>query len=125
MQEEEKKEFVCSKCGCCCKHVNCSEDSIFLDRGDGTCKYFDEKTNLCNIYDFRPDICRVDKVYKRYKNKMTWNQYVDLNYASCEQLREVEKAIKNRKEYPNKLRYDDVLSKDDEIIDDSRDENNN
>ena len=98
-------------------------DSIFLDRGDGTCKYFDEKTNLCTIYDFRPEICRVDKMYKKYRSKMTWNQYVDANYEACEQLREVEKAIKNRKEYPNKLRYNDILSKDVEIIDVSEDNN--
>ena len=43
------------------------------------------------IYDFRPDICRVDKMYKRFKDKMSWDEYIDLSYESCEQLRELEK----------------------------------
>jgi Fe-S-cluster containining protein len=30
-----------------------------LDRGDGTCKNFDDATLLCRIYDTRPFLCRV------------------------------------------------------------------
>ena len=46
---------------------------------------------MCTIYDFRPDICRVDKMYKRFKDKMTYDEYLNLSYESCEQLRELEK----------------------------------
>ncbi len=102
---EIKKEFVCKKCGCCCKNIGVYEPAEFLDRGDGVCKYFDEKTNLCTIYDFRPDFCRVDKMYKQYKDKMTWNQYVDANYEGCEELRKMEKIKEFKRVYPGKLRY--------------------
>jgi len=42
-------------------------------------------------YDFRPDFCRVDKMYKLYKDKMTWDEYVDLNYEACIELRKLER----------------------------------
>ena len=32
-----------------------------LNRGDGICKYFDEQTHLCSIYDERPEKCNIDK----------------------------------------------------------------
>lgn len=92
---ETKKEFKCTKCGCCCKNVASYEPASFLDRGDGTCKYFNESERLCSIYEFRPDICRVDKMYKLYKDKMSWEEYLDLNYESCEYLREKEGYRKN------------------------------
>ena len=127
MQEEEKKEFVCDKCGLCCKCLAYSEDGDFLNRGDGVCKYLDETTNLCKIYDFRPEVCRVDKMYKRYKDKMTWNQYVDMFTSVCDKLKEMDKAKKFREMYPNKLRYNDVFEKEEEeeilIIDDKGNDN--
>lgn len=91
-----KEEFKCSKCGCCCKNIGYVEEASYLDRGDGTCKYYDDKTRLCKIYDFRPDICRVDKTYKKYKDKMTWEEYLKANYESCKYLMELEK---NKEEY--------------------------
>lgn len=103
--KEEKKEFVCTRCGCCCKNIKNYEPAEFLDRGDGVCKYYDEANKACTIYDFRPEICRVDKMYKLYKDKMTWNEYVDLNYESCEELRKIEKINKFKEIYPGKLRY--------------------
>ena len=111
MQEnnENRKEFICTKCGACCRNIGYVEEAAFLDRGDGVCKYLDEKTNLCIIHDFRPDICRMDKMYKRYKNKMTWDEYVELNYKSCKYLQELEKAKEFRKMYPNKKRYNDII----------------
>lgn len=92
---EQKREFKCSRCGACCRTVGLIEEAKFLDRGDGVCKYLD-KNNLCMIYDFRPEICRVDKMYKRYKNKMTWDEYLELSYESCDKLRELEKERKNK-----------------------------
>ena len=90
---EQKSVFKCNKCGACCRTVGLIEEAKFLDRGDGTCKYLD-KNNLCMIYDFRPEICRVDKMYKRYKDKMTWDEYLKQTYDSCEALREY---VKNKK----------------------------
>ncbi len=54
------------------------------------------------IYDFRPDICRVDKMYKRYKDKMTWDEYIDANYEACEMLRKLERDKNNEVVEENK-----------------------
>ena len=88
---EDKREFKCNRCGCCCKNIGYVEEADFLNRGDGVCKYYSFDEKMCMIYDFRPDICRVDKMYKRFKDKMSWDEYIDLSYESCEQLRELEK----------------------------------
>ena len=91
--DDHKRSFKCEKCGACCRTVGLIEEAKFLDRGDGVCKYLD-KNNLCMIYEFRPEICRVDKMYKRYKNKMTWDEYLELSYESCDKLRKYEKDKK-------------------------------
>ena len=54
------------------------------------------------IYDFRPDICRVDKMYKRYKDKMTLDEYIDANYEACEMLRKLERDKNNEVVEENK-----------------------
>jgi len=88
---ENNKEFECKRCGCCCKNIGYVEEASHLDRGDGVCKYYSDDKKMCTIYDFRPDICRVDKMYKRFKDKMTYDEYLNLSYDSCEELRELEK----------------------------------
>ena len=47
---EDKKEFKCNRCGCCCKNIGYVEEADFLNRGDGVCKYysFDEKMYSIN-----------------------------------------------------------------------------
>lgn len=84
-------EFKCIKCGACCKNIGYVEEAKFLDRGDGVCKYYSIENKECTIYDFRPPICRVDKMYKRFKDKMSYKEYLELSYSSCEELRELEK----------------------------------
>ena len=66
MDDTFKKKFVCNRCGCCCKNIKYYEPAQFLDRGDGVCKYYNDADKACTIYDFRPDFCRVDKMYKLY-----------------------------------------------------------
>ena len=91
---ENKKKFICIRCGCCCKAVGHTEEDKFLDNGNGVCKYYNDQKRECIIYNFRPEICRVDKMYKRFKDKMTWDEYVDLTYESCEKLRKLDKEGK-------------------------------
>ncbi len=91
---DDKRVFKCNRCGCCCKNIGYVQEADFLNRGDGVCKYYSDDKKMCMIYDFRPDICRVDKMYKRFKDKMSWDEYIDFNYESCEQLRELEKKKK-------------------------------
>ncbi|MCT6517654.1 MULTISPECIES: YkgJ family cysteine cluster protein [Enterobacterales] len=83
--------FPCEKCGACCRHVNQAEETQFLDRGDGICMNYDEKTMLCSIYHERPDICRVDRQYLlHYHKQYTWNEFIELNRISCKLILESE-----------------------------------
>lgn len=88
------EEFKCTKCGACCRNIGYNEETSFLDIGDGVCKYLDRKTNLCTIYDFRPNICRIDKTYNRYKSKMSYEEYLKLNYEACKELQQIEEEKK-------------------------------
>ncbi len=58
-----------------------------LDNGMGVCKYFDRMSKLCTIYDTRPEICNVEKGYKFFQDKISYNEYLELNYKICEELR--------------------------------------
>lgn len=81
--------FPCYKCGLCCQNVDKSEETKFLDRGDGTCRHYDEETKLCTIYETRPDICRVDKQYElNYKEQYSWQEFTELNLIACKILQE-------------------------------------
>ena len=79
--------FHCERCGLCCQALAGVELMKDLDRGDGTCIYFDEKTRLCTIYEHRPLICRVDEGYEAFfSQQMTREEYEQLNYAACRAL---------------------------------------
>ncbi|MFV5467750.1 YkgJ family cysteine cluster protein [Acinetobacter towneri] len=87
----EEQPFSCYQCGACCRHVNFSNLTKYLDRGDGVCRYHDAQSNLCTIYENRPEICRIDKYYeKHFKSKMLWNDFVELNLIACKQLNDME-----------------------------------
>jgi Fe-S-cluster containining protein len=68
--------FPCEKCGACCRAVKCLR----------------LKDNLCSIYETRPDICRVDKVYETfYKDKgITKEQFYQYDKMACRCLRKLE-----------------------------------
>lgn len=79
--------FPCTACGKCCRHVDKSEQTAFLSRGDGVCQFFDETTNLCTIYEERPLVCRVEDYYSTYlADKISWEEFVKLNLEVCERL---------------------------------------
>ncbi len=59
-------EFLCSQCGACCKNIT----GLGLPHnGDGICAYLDRDNNMCSIYEERPEICRVEKIYEKYFRK--------------------------------------------------------
>lgn len=81
--------FKCDKCGLCCMNLQKSEIYSYLDRGDGICRYFCEDTRLCKIYENRPEICNVDKMYIAYfSNDLTLDEYYEMNYNACKILKE-------------------------------------
>jgi Fe-S-cluster containining protein len=57
------------------------------DRGDGVCRHL--KNNLCGIYDNRPLICNVGKMFELYfKSTMTEKQFILANLKVCKELAE-------------------------------------
>jgi Fe-S-cluster containining protein len=74
-------------CGACCKSIRLSTQTVWLDRGDGVCRYFDNQQNTCSIYENRPEICNVKTMYdKHYKNNFSWSEFVAINQKSCDAL---------------------------------------
>lgn len=79
--------FPCTSCGKCCRRVYLSEKTAYLDRGDGICHHLDESTNLCQIYENRPLVCRIEDYYKAHlAEQYTWEEFVQLNLEWCEKL---------------------------------------
>lgn len=80
-------KFPCTACGQCCRHVHLSELTRDLDRGDGICAHFDDSTNLCSIYESRPDVCRVDVMYRQhFQEYVSWSVFVAENMKACAEL---------------------------------------
>ena len=55
------------------------------DRGDGACGHLSED-NKCKIYDKRPDICRVDKMYEIRNPSISRKEYYIENSKACHTL---------------------------------------
>ncbi len=87
--------FKCDQCGVCCRHLDRSEIYKDLDRGDGTCIHLNG--NLCDIYEDRPLICRVDESYHVYfEYQMSEEEYYKKNYEACASLKRREKICHYR-----------------------------
>ena len=92
--------FPCKRCGSCCQSL---ENNIVLEelnRGDGTCKYFDETHSLCKIYDRRPECCNVRIMWEKYfSHKFTWQHFISINKAICATLKiNIESCYGKRKQ---------------------------
>lgn len=75
--------FYCTKCGLCCRNVDLISELKEYDSGNGVCKFLTEE-NLCSIYDSRPDVCNVEKMYEvKYKFLYTREEYDRLNMKGC------------------------------------------
>jgi hypothetical protein len=82
-------EFLCSKCSACCRNII---DLGLPHNGDGICLNLNKKTNECLIYETRPDICKVDRMFeKHFKSKMTKKEFFIKNTEACHQLIDREK----------------------------------
>lgn len=88
--------FPCTGCGACCKHIENSIELKDFNLGNGTCKYLDTIDNSCKIYDKRPDICKVDKMFEieYYKTFSRKNFYVK-NAEVCNYLQDLHSIDKS------------------------------
>lgn len=81
--------FPCTNCGLCCQNITTIDELKDFDLGNGTCKYFNSIDNNCKIYDTRPNICRIDKMYTiKYKKNFTKNNFYIENAKVCNKLQE-------------------------------------
>lgn len=82
--------FYCDKCGCCCRRISGIEELKEYDAGDGVC--INLINNACVIYDQRPDICNIEKMFEsKYKKYFTREEFYIMNKNACMQLKEMEK----------------------------------
>ena len=90
-QSTEKRAletFPCNRCGSCCRALENNIVFEELNRGDGTCKYFDETHSLCKIYDRRPECCNVRIMWeKHFSQKFSWQHFIAINKAICTNLK--------------------------------------
>lgn len=82
------EHFKCDMCGLCCRSVSKSDVYKHLDRGDGTCKYYEDQTHKCSIYATRPIICNVEGFYEKFlMGKINKEKFFELNYVACSKLK--------------------------------------
>lgn len=54
---------------------------------NGICRYLDQTTNLCTIYENRPWFCNIDAYYEQFiKGKMSREDFYTLNQIECRRL---------------------------------------
>ena len=85
--------FHCDKCGLCCRSLKFVPQLAAFDRGDGVCRYL-TGSNLCQIYDTRPDICNVDKMYALFASEMSKTVYYTIMEQACALLKK-KKGLSN------------------------------
>ena len=79
--------FPCTGCGLCCQNISHVEELVLFDTGNGVCKFFDASLKNCKIYDLRPDICRVDKMFEiKYFKHFSKSDFYAINAGICNQL---------------------------------------
>ena len=80
--------FPCDKCGICCRHVGKIVQLKHLALSDGVCRYLDQESNLCMIYDSRPLHCNVEAYYYKYmKDAMSIDEFYEMNSEYCQKLK--------------------------------------
>lgn len=82
-----REAFPCNGCGKCCRRVDQSTETDWLDRGDGVCRHFSDDSKQCLIYAQRPLVCRVEDYYVQHlSSKFTWHDFVRINLEICARL---------------------------------------
>ena len=79
--------FRCDRCGICCRSIGGIPQLRQYDRGDGVCCHLTD-ANLCDMYESRPEVCNVEKMYSRFAAEMSMDEYISMMEESCECLKE-------------------------------------
>ncbi|APC39653.1 YkgJ family cysteine cluster protein [Clostridium estertheticum] len=83
MKEDNTAEnkFPCTVCSLCCRQIGNIPQLTAFDNGYGICTFL--INNLCSIYDTRPEICQVDKMYKNLFTYMDKDTFYWKNLKIC------------------------------------------
>ena len=88
--------FPCTSCGLCCQNISNIKELKEFDLGNGVCKYFNHIDNSCKIYQDRPDICQVDKMFDiKYHKYFTKEEFYIENAKVCNNLQDKYKMDKS------------------------------
>ena len=81
--------FLCDKCGLCCQHIPEIEELKNFHNGNGICIHFDKESYKCKIYETRPNVCRVEKMYDLvyHKEFKTKEEFYTANMTICNILK--------------------------------------
>lgn len=74
--------FECDRCGLCCRLIGNVPQLMHFDRGDGVCVHLTPE-NLCDIYEGRPEVCSVERMYSRFSSQLTKEEYLEAMMRSC------------------------------------------
>jgi len=81
--------FPCTGCGLCCQNISAITELKEFDLGNGVCTYYDFITNECKIYNDRPKICQVDKMFElKYNEYFTKEEFYIVNANACNDLQD-------------------------------------
>ena len=79
--------FPCTSCGLCCQNISLIKELKDFDLGNGACKYYSSIDSKCNIYETRPNICKVEKMFDlEYHKYFSKNEFYILNAKVCNEL---------------------------------------
>ena len=79
--------FPCTSCGLCCQNISLVKDLKDFDLGNGIFKHYNIIDLKCNIYETRPNICRVEKMFDiEYFKYFSKNEFYILNAKVCNEL---------------------------------------
>lgn len=81
--------FPCTQCGACCASIE-GIDFLMEYNQNGRCRHL--VNHLCDIYDERPLLCRIDEAYEQiFSAHMTKEDYYEANAKACNLLQEQKK----------------------------------
>jgi Fe-S-cluster containining protein len=94
----DTNSFPCTGCGACCKRINNLEAHIVKDDPEhmlyfpyswdenGVCENLNLEDNSCNVYETRPTMCNIDKMFQFVQNGMSKKEYYNVNIFLCNKM---------------------------------------